>query len=62
MHRLNYLTHKKNTLSSNMNTVNWKIFLNHGVIYRFEIKFNQYSGERHGFKGSIENERRYLCG
>ena len=45
-----------------MNTVNWKLFLNHGVIYRFEIKFNQYSGERHGFKGSIENERRCLCG
>ena len=35
-----------NTFSRNVNTVNLKIFPNHGGTYRFERKFKKHSGER----------------
>ena len=35
-----------NAFSSNLNTINLKMFSNHDGIYRFERKFNKYSEER----------------
>ena len=37
---------KFSSFSRNVNTINMKIFTNHGKIYRFEKKFNKHSGER----------------
>ena len=37
---------KFNAFFRNVNTINLKIFLTHGGIYKFERKFNKHSGER----------------
>ena len=43
MNRFNFLTHKY--IFRNVNTINLKIFCNHGGIYRFRKKFKKDSGE-----------------
>ena len=43
MNRLNFLTHK--CICSSLNTINLKLFGNHGGIYRFRRKFKKDSGE-----------------
>ena len=43
MNRFNFLTHK--CICRNLNTINLKIFYNHGAIYRFRKKFKKDSGE-----------------
>ena len=35
-----------NAFYRNVNTINTKVFLTHGEIYMFDIKFNKHSGER----------------
>ena len=40
MNRFNFLTHK-----CSLNTINLKLFRNHGGIYRFRRKFKKDSGE-----------------
>ena len=43
INRFNFLT--CNWSSCNINTINVKLFLNHGGIYRFDEKFKKHSGE-----------------
>ena len=43
MNRFNFLTHKY--ICSSLNTINLKLFRNHGGIYRFRKKFKKGSGE-----------------
>ena len=43
MNRFNFLTHK--CICSSLNTINLKLFGNHGGIYRFRRKFKKDSGE-----------------
>ena len=43
LNRFNFLTHK--CICSSLNTINLKLFRNHGGIYRFRKKFKKDSGE-----------------
>ena len=43
MNRFNFLTHK--CICSNLNTMNLKLFCNHGGIYRFMKNFKKDSGK-----------------
>ena len=43
MKRFNFLTHK--CICSNLDTINLKLFRNHGGIYRLKKKFKKDSGE-----------------
>ena len=56
MNRFSCLTY---VFSSNLNTLNWQHFFNHGKIYKFQKKIKKYSGETNPL-GVHRNTRRCI--